>query len=104
MTRHRDLTAIPATDCSAAALIHGAAAELIRRRNGRADDAGAQVSALLSLAIEADDRLHDAVADAREQHYSWEDIAQRLATTSATARRRFGAYARERNAITNATT
>ncbi len=98
-----DHTAIPATDCVTAALIDGAVAELIGRRNGCTDDAGARVSALVSLAAEAHDRLHDAVADARDQCYSWDDIAQRLATSTATARRRFAAYARVRNGTTNST-
>ncbi|MDQ6783150.1 MAG: hypothetical protein M3063_06865 [Actinomycetota bacterium] len=78
-------------------------AELVGRRNGCPDDAGARVSCLLSLAVEADDRLHDAVADARDQRYSWDDIAQRLATSTTTARRRFAGYARIRNGTTNNT-
>jgi len=98
-----DHTAIPATDCVTAALIDGALAELIGRRNGCPEDAGARVSCLVSLAVEADDRLHDAVADVRDQHYFWDDIAQRLATSTTTARRRFAAYARVRNGTTNST-
>ena len=103
MSHDVDHTAIPATDCTTAALIDGAVAELIGQRNGRTDDAGARVSCLLSLATEADDRLHDAVADARDQRYSWDEIAQRLATSTTTARRRFAAYARIRNGTTNRT-
>lgn len=37
-------------------------------------------------------RLHDAVADARDQGYTWEQIADRLATSVSTARRRYRAY------------
>ena len=103
MTPDGDRTAIAATDCVTAALIDGAVAELVRRRNGCPDDSGARVSALVSLAVEADDRLHDAVADARDQRYSWDEIAQRLATSTITARRRFAAYARLRNGTTNST-
>ncbi len=99
-----DHTAIPATDCVTSALIDGAVSELIRWRNGCPDDAGARVSCLLSLAVEADDRLRDAVADARAQRYSWDDIAQRLATSTTTARRRFAAYARVRNGTTSSIT
>lgn len=98
-----DRTAVPATDCVTGALIDGAVAELVRWRNGCPDDAGARVSALVSLAVEADDRLHDAVADARDQRYSWDDIAERLATSNTTARRRFADYARVRNGTTNST-
>ena len=98
-----DHTAIPATDCLTAALVDGAVTELVQWRKGCPDDAGARVSALVSLAVEADDRLHDAVADARRQRYSWDDIAQRLATSTTTARRRFAAYARLRNGTTSST-
>ena len=103
MNHDADRTAIPATDCITTALIDGAVAELVRRRSGCPDDAGARVSCLVSLAVEADDRLHDAVADARDQRYTWDDIAQRLATSTTTARRRFAAYARVRNGTTNST-
>ena len=104
MSHCGDHTAIPATDWVTAALIDGAVAELIGWRHGCPDDAGARVSALVSLAVEADDRLHDAVADARAQRYSWDDIAQRLATSTTTAQRRFAAYARVRNGTTNSST
>jgi hypothetical protein len=100
MTHDADHTAVPATDCVTGTLIDGAVTELVRWRNGCPDDAGARVSALVSLAVEADDRLHDAVADARDQRYSWDEIAQRLATSTTTARRRFAAYARMRNGST----
>ena len=103
MSHDADRTAIPATDCSTAALIDAAVAELIGRRNGCLDDAGARVACLVSLAVEADDRLHDAVADARAQCYSCDDISQRLATSTTTARRRFAAYARVRNGTTTST-
>jgi AraC-like DNA-binding protein len=103
VTHEGDHTAIPATDCVTAALIDAAVVELIERRSGCINDAGARVSCLLSLAVEADDRLHDAVADARQQRYSWEEIAQRLATSTTTARRRFAAYARLRDGTTNST-
>ncbi len=103
MNHDADRTAIPATDCDTTAIVDAAVAELVRRRNGCPDDAGARVSCLVSLAVEAEDRLHDAVADARAQRYSWDDIAQRLATSTTTARRRFAAYARMRNGTTNRT-
>jgi hypothetical protein len=52
-------------------------------------DSGAPVSGLLSLRDQADDALTNAVADARRHGYSWDDIAMRLATTAAAARRRY---------------
>jgi hypothetical protein len=61
-------------------------------------DAGATVSVLVSLAAEADGQLWDAVADAHDQGYTWDEIADRLATSVTTARRRFAAHTKWRNA------
>jgi hypothetical protein len=55
-------------------------------------DAGATVSDLVSLAGVADGLLWDAVSDARDQGYTWDEISDRLATSVTTARRRYGAY------------
>lgn len=55
-------------------------------------DAGATISVLVSLGAEADSRIHDAVAHARDQGYTWDQIASRLATSTSTARRPCGAY------------
>src|ERR1019366_6088394 len=46
------------------------------------------ISVLVSLAAEADSRLYDAVADAADQGYSWDQVAFRLDASVATARRR----------------
>jgi hypothetical protein len=59
-------------------------------------DAGPTVSVLASLAAEVDRRVPDAVADARDQGYSWDQIASRLATSVSCAQRRYGAYTRWR--------
>lgn len=91
-----DRTAIPATDATTAELIKAAVATLIRCRHGRSDDAGATVSALVSLAAEAEGRLDDAVADARHQGCTRDQLAERLASTHPTARRRYAAYTRWR--------
>jgi hypothetical protein len=96
----RDRTAIPYTDDNTYALIDDAAYTLtIFRAPMSFGDAGAAVSVFVSLAAEADGRLHDAVADARDQGYTWDQIADRLATSESTARRRYAAYAtwRSRN-------
>lgn len=93
-----DRSAIPATDATTAELIDHAVVALIRCRHGRADDAGAVVSALVSLAAEADGRLDDAVADARQQGCTWDQVAESLASTAPTTRRRYAAYTRWRNA------
>jgi hypothetical protein len=89
----RNETAIPYTDDDSAVLIGEAVRMLtIFRAPMALGDAGATVSVLVSLAVEATDRLHDAVADAHDQGYTWEEIADRLATSVTTARRRYGAY------------
>ena len=96
----RNDTAIPYTDDDTYTLIDEAAYTLtIFRAPMSFGDAGAAVSVLVSLAAEAEGRLHDAVADARDQGYTWNQIADRLATSEPTARRRYAAYAtwRRRN-------
>jgi hypothetical protein len=97
-----DHTAIPATDNDTRILIHQAAETLtaLRAPDGH-PDAGATISVLVSLAVEADDQLHDAVADARDHGYTWDQIAQRLATSTATARRRYSAYSTWRTTLDN---
>jgi hypothetical protein len=90
----RDRTAIPYTDDKSYKLIDDAAYTLtIFRAPMSFGDAGAAVSVFVSLAVEAEGRLHDAVADARDQGYTWDEIARRLATSESTARRRYAAYA-----------
>jgi hypothetical protein len=59
-------------------------------------DPAARLSVLSSLASEIEARYDDTVADARDHGYRWEEIAQRLAISPATARRRYAAYARWR--------
>lgn len=88
-----DRSAFPYTDADTRLLIDQAVDTLATLRNpaGRGD-AATVVSVLVSLAGQADDRLHDAVADARDQGYTWEQIADCLATSVSTARRRYRAY------------
>jgi hypothetical protein len=52
-------------------------------------DAAVTISVLVSLASEAEGRLHDTVANAREQDYSWDQIARHLGTSVSSARRRY---------------
>jgi transposase-like protein len=52
-------------------------------------DPGPTISVLVSLVYEAESRLDDAVADARDHGYSWDQIADRLGTSVTTARRRY---------------
>jgi len=57
---------------------------------GHAGDAGVSLHLLVSLAAEAQVRLPHAVADARDQDYSWAQIADLLGVTRASAWQRYG--------------
>lgn len=97
--RH-DYTAIPYTSTETVGLIDGAVEALVAFRCPLGPgDAGAALSCLVSLIAEADSRLADAVADARDQDFGWDDIAARLAVTVAAARRRYGPYCRWRASL-----
>ncbi len=52
-------------------------------------DAGATLHPLISLTAEAERRLPRAVADARDQDYSWAQIADLLGVTRASAWQRY---------------
>jgi hypothetical protein len=96
----RDRAMIPYTDDDTAAIIDQATTTLILIRAPMSlGDAGPAITALISLAGQADAMVCDAVADAREQGYTWDQIASRLTTTTATARRRYAAYTQWRNTI-----
>lgn len=96
----RSHSAIPYTDLDTIALVDQAVESLVLLRSPmELGDAGATISALVSLIVEADSRLPDAVADVRGQGDTWDDIASRLATTVATARRRYARYARGRTPL-----
>lgn len=96
----RSHSAVPFTDADTVALVDQAVESLVLMRSPmELGDAGATISALVSLIVEADSRLPDAVSDARDQGYTWDDIASPLATTVATARRRYAAYARRRTPL-----
>lgn len=60
------------------------------------DDAAVTTSVLVTLAGEAEGRLRDAVAAARDQDHSWEEIAHSLGTSVLIARRRYGDHGQDR--------
>ena len=63
-------------------------------------DAGATMHLLASLLAEAEDRLPRAVADARDQEYSWSQIADLLGVTRASAWQRYaGRSAKDRTPL-----
>lgn len=89
-------TAFPYTDNDTADLIDRAVKDLAIFRGSGPSDPGAVVSVLVSLAGETEGLLWDAVADARDHDYTWDEIADRLATSITTARRRYAGYAKWR--------
>lgn len=96
----RDRALYPYTDADTTTVVdHAVGTLVILRAPMWLGDPGPIISVLVSLAGEADGRLCDAVADARDQGYSWDQIASRLATSVATARRRYASYSRWRRAL-----
>ncbi|MGH9157134.1 MAG: hypothetical protein ACRD1K_15140 [Acidimicrobiales bacterium] len=80
----------PVVDEQSAAVLEEALHSLTMLRSaGYEGDAGARLHVLASLMAQAEAVLADAVADARDQDYSWAEIAERLGMATATARRRF---------------
>ena len=59
-------------------------------------DAGALLHALASLVAQINDWLPEAVADARDQEYTWAEIAGLLGTRTSATQRRYAHYARTR--------
>lgn len=93
----RDGSSLPHTGADTAALIDAAVDALVFMRSPmHLGDGAVTASALVSLIAEAETQLADAVADARDQDYSWPEIGSRLGTTAAAARHRYGAHARAR--------
>jgi hypothetical protein len=91
-----DHTLIPFTDAACDAILDHALSCLVLTRGGNVHDPGATISTLVSLVAEADARLIETVADAREYGYTWDLIAQRLGSTISAARHRYADYARWR--------
>ncbi len=89
-----DHTLIPNCDAACRAILDHALTCLILVRGGDTHDPGATISTLVSLIVEADGRLYDAVADARDHGYTWNRVAERLGTTIPAARHRFAGYVR----------
>jgi hypothetical protein len=88
-----DRSSHPYIDEQACVLVGEAVASLVVMRGGERGDAGAVLAALASLIAEAQSQVPEAVAEARCQDYTWAEVAGRLASTTSTARRRYGGYA-----------
>jgi hypothetical protein len=91
---------VPYTGEDTAVVVDEAVASLVLLRAPMwLGDAGPTISVLVSLAAEVEDLLFEAVADARDQDYTWDEIAARLASTASTTRRRYAGYTRWRASI-----
>jgi hypothetical protein len=87
----------PVADQLSAHALEGAVTSLVKQRFPLSlSDGTAVLNALASLVAQAHVGMAAAVADARDQHHSWEDIAICLGVTPATARRRYAANVRNR--------
>ena len=88
---------VPYTDEDSARLVDEAVTSLVLLRSPmRLGDAGPAISVLVSLAAQADDLLFEAVSNARQQDYTWDEIAGRLACSAVAARHRYASYARRK--------
>jgi hypothetical protein len=89
-----DHTLIPFDDDANRAILDHALTCLILVRGGNLHDPGATISTLVTILADAQARLPDAVAKARDHGYTWSRIADRLGSTIPAARRRYADYAR----------
>jgi hypothetical protein len=79
----------PIVDDDSATVVDEAVRSLTMLRSPLEDgDAGARLHALASLIAQAETFITDTVAAARDQGYTWPEIANRLALTTTTTRRR----------------
>ena len=94
----RDHYLEPATDDDTRAVLDSAIESLgTLRRLEWVGDAGATLHLLASLVAEASARVPGAVAEARDQEYSWAEVADLLGVTRASAWQRYaGRTARDR--------
>jgi DNA-directed RNA polymerase specialized sigma24 family protein len=90
MNERRDHYLAPAVGTDTESVLNEAIDSLATRRAmGRRGEAGADLHLLTSLIKEATRRLPRAVASARDQGYSWAEIADLLGVTRASAWQRY---------------
>jgi hypothetical protein len=91
MNERRDHYHAPAIGEDSAAVLDEALVSLGRLRDmgGWIGDAGVDLYLLMSLLEEVKSRVPRAVADARDQEYSWAQIADLLGVTRASAWQRY---------------
>jgi len=92
----RDHYVEPATGADTERIIDAAIESLGKLRGLKwVGDAGVTLHLLASLVVEAQARLPRAVADARDQDYSWAQIADLLGVTRASAWQRYAGKVEE---------
>ena len=91
MSDRRDFYLGPATGEDTATVLDQALITLagLRDMGGWIGDAGVDLHVLVSLLEEVKSRIPRAVADARDQDYSWAEIADLLGVTRASAWQRY---------------
>lgn len=96
-----DRTIEPYRDDDTVELVDDLVDSLIICRCGSTADAGAQLSVIASLTAELDARLPEAIFEARDQDYTWNEIARRLAMPESSIRHRYGDYVTCRKEMPN---
>ncbi len=89
MTERRDFYRGPTTGEDTAVVLYDAITTLAGLRGMALGDAGDELHLLMSLLEEAETQVPKAVADARDQEYSWAEIADLLGVTRASAWQRY---------------
>jgi DNA-directed RNA polymerase specialized sigma24 family protein len=87
-----DRTKQPYRDDDTIDLVDDLVDSLIICRSGSSADAGAQLSIIASLTEELNARLPETIFEARNQAYTWAEIAARLAIPESTIRHRYSDY------------
>lgn len=87
-----DRTTQPYRDEDTIELVDDLIDSLIICRSGSTTDAGAQLSVIASLTEELHARLPETIYEARNQAYTWAEIATRLAMPESTIRHRYSDY------------
>ena len=87
-----DRTTQPYRDDDIMQLVEELIDTVIICRSGSTADAGAQLSVITSLTAELDARLPETIYEARNQDYTWAQIAARLDMADSTIRHRYSDY------------
>jgi hypothetical protein len=94
MSERRERHIGPAAGEDTKRVLDDAIASLAALRGLWLGDAGVELHLLASLIAEAESRLPQEVADARDEHYSWAAIADLLGVTRASAWQRYAGRTR----------